>query len=38
MKESNRPLTHIEIWEIGKEKGYDIQVSSKGRTRGNYRG
>ncbi|MDL5245015.1 HTH domain-containing protein [Leptospira weilii] len=32
LKESNRPLTHIEIWEIGKEKGYDTRVSSKGKT------
>ncbi|WP_025180965.1 COG2958 family protein [Leptospira interrogans] len=32
LKETNRPLTHIEIWEIGKEKGYDVQVSSKGKT------
>ncbi|EMM79248.1 PF04373 domain protein [Leptospira interrogans str. 2006001854] len=32
LKETNRPLTPIEIWETGKEKGYDIQVSSKGKT------
>ncbi|EKR28091.1 PF04373 domain protein [Leptospira interrogans serovar Bataviae str. L1111] len=32
LKETNRPLTPIEIWETGKEKWYDIQVSSKGKT------
>ena len=32
LKEENKPLTHIEIWEISKEKGYDSDVSSKGKT------
>lgn len=32
IKESNKPLTPNEIWEIGVEKGYNKQVNSTGKT------
>ena len=32
LREVNRPLTHIEIWEIGKNKGIDSDLNSRGKT------
>ena len=32
LSEENRALTALEIWEIAKEKGYDVRVGSKGKT------
>lgn len=32
LREVNRPLTHIELWEIGKNKGIDSDLNSRGKT------
>ncbi|MCI0331360.1 MAG: HTH domain-containing protein [candidate division Zixibacteria bacterium] len=32
LKEERKPLTHEEIWELAKIKGYDKYVGSKGKT------
>ena len=32
LSEENRALTALEIWEIAKEKGYDVRIGSKGKT------
>lgn len=32
LSEENRALTALEIWEIAKEKGYDVRVGSQGKT------
>lgn len=32
LREEQRPLTPMEIWQIAQEKGYDKQVGSRGKT------
>ena len=32
IREEKRPLTPVEIWEIGKSKGYDKELNSSGKT------
>ena len=32
LKEEKKPLTAIEIWNIGTQKGYDKQLNSEGKT------
>lgn len=34
LEEEKRPLTPLEIWEVAKDKGYDLNVGSVGKTPG----